>query len=155
MTVVRRLAIDDAPACDAIVAALPYFFRDPTGVRNAAKEVRQNTGWVTEDDGSVTGFLSLAWSTQETAEIAWMAVHPDYQRGGRGTALVNEAAMFAREGGAQMLMLFTSPLTDSPGLSNGFGATRRFYAGLGFVALWEVKPEGWTKAHLLMVRALS
>ena len=28
VTTVRRLTPADAPACDAIIAALPYFFRD-------------------------------------------------------------------------------------------------------------------------------
>jgi N-acetylglutamate synthase-like GNAT family acetyltransferase len=151
---VRRLTPADAPACDAIIAALPYFFRDPVGVEFAAQDVRVNAGWVCEDDGRVTGFLSLSWSTAEAAEIAWMAVHPDFRRGGRGRLLVDIAADYARAQGASMLFLFTSPLADAPEVSDGYEGTRRFYASLGFVPLWTVRPEGWTEAHLLMVRAL-
>jgi ribosomal protein S18 acetylase RimI-like enzyme len=90
VTIVRRLTPEDAPACDAIIAALPGFFGDPVGVMNAARDLRENAGWVTEDDGEVTGFQCLTCSTQYTAEIAWMAVHPEFQRRGRGRMLVSQ-----------------------------------------------------------------
>jgi GNAT superfamily N-acetyltransferase len=153
-TTIRLLAPEDATACDAIITALPYFFADPEGVQNAVRDVRENPGWVCIDDGRVTGFLSLAWSTPEAAEIAWMAVHPSYRRGGRGRLLLQAAIDGARVQGARMLFLFASAREDVPGISDGYEGTRRFYTELGFVPVWTVKPEGWKEPHLLMARAV-
>ena len=150
----RRLTPEDAPACDAIIAALPYFFGDPIGVRNAASDLRKSGGWVIEDERRVTGFLCLTRSTLDTAEIAWMAVHPEFQRGGRGRILVSQAVESARAEGLRMLMLFTSAQEDSRSSSHGFHATRAFYREMGFAELCVLKPEGWTEEHLLMARAL-
>lgn len=151
---IRRMIPADAAACDAILAKLPYFFPDPVGVANAASDVRRNAGWVSQDDGVITGFLSLAWSTPEAAEIAWMAVDPNFRRGGRGRSMVECAADHARAEGAKMLFLFASPVTDPPDVADGFEATRRFYVAQGFVPLCVIKPEGWSAEHLLMVRSL-
>ena len=157
MTTIRRLAIEDAPVCDAIVAALPYFFGDPVGVRNAAKGVRdhENAGWVTEDEGRVTGFLSLAWSTSEAAEIAWMAVHPDYRRGGHGGLLVEQAKEYALENGraccsSSHRLYRTRPMFRMAMRVHGDSIRRS-----GFVKLWVGGQVGWNQDHLLMVRGLG
>jgi GNAT superfamily N-acetyltransferase len=66
--------------------------------------------------------------------------------------LVSQALEFARAEGLRMLMLFTSAQEDAAG--EGFHGTRAFYRQMGFNELCVLKPEGWTKGHLLMARAL-
>ena len=154
MTLVRRLTPEDAPACDGIIAVLPYFFSDPSGVVNASRDLREHEGWVSEDDDRVSGFLCLDWPGSQTAEIAWMAVDPEYRRGGRGRQLVEQATGHARDAGARVLMLYTLPIDDSGETDDGFEGTRVFFRAMGFVDVCVVKPEGWSRAHLLMVRLL-
>jgi hypothetical protein len=54
-----------------------------------------------------------------------------------------------------MLLVFVSPAEDPPDVTDGFKGTRQFYTKMGFVPLVTLKPEGWTAAHLLMVRSLQ
>jgi GNAT superfamily N-acetyltransferase len=153
-TTIRRLTLEDAPACDDIILASPGFFADPTGIQNAAADVREHEGWVSEDVGAVTGFLTLAWPFPETAEISWLAVHPNHRRGGRGRMLVEQAAARALQNGARTLYLFTSTSTDPRGV-NGYEGTRQFYAAVGFVRLWAGRQIGWSEDSLLMARWLG
>jgi ribosomal protein S18 acetylase RimI-like enzyme len=153
-TTVRRLTLPDAPACDAIIHALPNFFADPKGIQMAAAALREHEGWVTEDDGTLTGFRTLMWPFPEAAEISWLAVHPDYRRRGRGRMLVDQAARHAKRKGSQMLFLFTSTSRDPPGVV-GYEGTRRFYAAVGFLRLWTGRQVGWNEDSLLMVRSLG
>jgi N-acetylglutamate synthase-like GNAT family acetyltransferase len=153
-TTVRRLRLPDVPACHAIIHALPNFFADPKGIQHAAAALRDHEGWVTEDDGTLTGFLTLIWPFPEAAEISWLAVHPDFRRRGRGRMLVEQAATRAKRNGAQMLYLFTSTSRDSPGV-DGYEGTRQFYAAVGFLRLWTGRQVGWNEDSLLMVRPLG
>jgi N-acetylglutamate synthase-like GNAT family acetyltransferase len=153
-TAIRRLTLKDAPACDSIILALPGFFGDPIGIRQAAVDVRHQEGWVSEDGGSVTGFLTLTQPFPEAAEITWLAVHPGHRRRGRGRMLVEQSATHARESGARILYLFTSTSSDLPNV-DGYDGTRKFYAALGFIRLWAGRQSGWNEDSLLMVRWLA
>jgi GNAT superfamily N-acetyltransferase len=155
MTTIRRLTIEDASRCDEIIAALPYFFADPAGVAEAAEDVRAHEGWVTEDDGRVTGFLTLTWPFPETADITWLAVHPDWRRGGRGRQLVEAAADHVRNNGGRLLMLLMTAEPDAPAVSDGYEGTRRFYRALGFFPLRQLDLARWTDEALVLVRPLS
>jgi N-acetylglutamate synthase-like GNAT family acetyltransferase len=148
------LAPEDAAQCDAIIASLPYFFADPVGLENCAKDVRSHEGWVADDEGRVTGFLTLEWSSKEAAEISWLAVHADFRGSGRGKKLIEVAISSVKERGGRMLFLCTSASPDPPHVTDGYEGTRRFYALLGFVELWTVRPQGWSEDALVMVRAL-
>lgn len=56
---VRDLDQADAPACDAILATLPYFFGQAAGVANCAAAVRTERGLVAVGaSGEVVGFLT-------------------------------------------------------------------------------------------------
>ena len=57
---VRELLLADAPACDAVIASLPYFFGDPDGIRECAEAVRSQRGFVATDAAAVAGFITLA-----------------------------------------------------------------------------------------------
>jgi ribosomal protein S18 acetylase RimI-like enzyme len=153
-TTVRRLTLLDAPACDAIIHALPNFFADPIGIQHVVADLREHEGWVTEDDGTVTGFVTFTLPFPEAAEISWLAVHPDYRRRGRGRMLVDQAALHAKQKGSQLLYLFTSTSTNPPGV-DGYEGTRQFYAAVGFLRLWTGRQVGWNEDSLLMVRRLG
>jgi ribosomal protein S18 acetylase RimI-like enzyme len=62
-------------------------------------------GWVTAraDDGSLVGFVNVAWDGGDHAFLIDTKVRPDYQRRGIGTALVRLAARHAKEAGCEWL----------------------------------------------------
>jgi hypothetical protein len=81
---VRRLGSDDAPACDAIIAGLPYHFGIEQGRRDCAAAVRREPGLVAVEAGEIVGFLTYVTRFDEAAEITWMASGPI--GGGAGSA---------------------------------------------------------------------
>ena len=150
---IRALEGGDAEACDAIIASLPYFFGDPTGVADCARAVRSQRGFVAEVEGSVVGFLTLLRHSDESAEITWMAVHADHRRRGLGGRLMDAAVSAARDDGALMLFVLTAGATDDPDRpGDNYSGTRRFYRQQGFVGLREFRLEGWGQSALVLVR---
>ncbi len=155
MVQIRSLVAGDAEACDLVVASLPYFFGQPAGVQACAEAVRSQRGWVAETDGEIAGFVTIEARFPETAEITWLAVRADRRRGGLGRMLVERAAHDASERGASLLMLETvGPSEPEPGVSDGYGGTRAFYARLGFLPVKEVRLAGWTDTAIILARVL-
>src|SRR5690349_11700626 len=62
-------------------------------------------GWVTArpDDGSLVGFVNVAWDGGDHAFLLDTKVRPDFQRRGIGTTLVRIAAQHAKEAGCEWL----------------------------------------------------
>ena len=86
---VRPLAADDTPACDGIIASLPDWFGNETGIRECAEAVRAQHGFVAVIDGAIAGFLTVMRPRPRTAEISWMAVDPARRKAGVGRALID------------------------------------------------------------------
>jgi N-acetylglutamate synthase-like GNAT family acetyltransferase len=95
--VTRQLVVNDAEACDAIVATLPYHFGDEEGRRECAAAIRAQRGLVAEDGGEVVGFLTLEPRFDECLEVTWMAVRADRRRQGIGRVLLDRVATDSRE----------------------------------------------------------
>ena len=85
---IRGLRIEDAPACDTIIASLPDWFGLDEGIRECAHAVRTQPGLVGERDGRVLGFLTIERPSDRAAEISWLAVHRDARGRRIGTGLV-------------------------------------------------------------------
>ncbi len=65
----------------------------------------QSLGWVTArlDDGSLVGFVNVAWDGGDHAFLLDTKVRPDHQRRGIGTQLVRIAALHAQQAGCEWL----------------------------------------------------
>lgn len=151
---IRALTPADAERCDAIIASLPYFFGDPTGIRDCAEAVRTQWGFVVTIDGTVAGFLTLQQHEPGSAEITWMAVHADYRRRGIGRQLIDAAVQAAIADGLRMLFVLTAGATDEPDRpGDNYTGTRRFYRMNGFVPLKEFTPATWNQTALVLARA--
>ena len=151
MTEVRALDSSDAPACDAIVAGLPYHFGNAEGRRMCADAVRSQPGLVATLEGDVVGFLTLARPYPHSAEITWLAVRADLRRHGIGRELVDRAAVDLRAEGRRVLLAFTvSPVGDEDEPPDGYAATRAFYRRAGFVDARDV-PELWAGDRAMLV----
>jgi GNAT superfamily N-acetyltransferase len=91
----------------------------------------------------------------ESVEITWLAVHADHRRGGIGRLLVEQATADARSSGARLLMLETvGPSEPEPGITDGYGGARAFYARVGFLPVKEVRLDGWSDLALILARVL-
>lgn len=86
--------------------------------------------WVAEVDGTVAGFVAIELHHPERnmGEISMLAVDPDYQGGGIGTALTEFALERLEEAGMKVAMVET-------GGDPGHAAARRTYEKAGYVLL--------------------
>lgn len=133
---VRDLTLEDAEACDAIIASLPVWFGVEEGIRDCAEAVRHERGLVFDRDGSVIGFLTVVDLTPATSEITWMAVHADARGNGVGTALVEALVGRLAADGVSLLVVKTLSDREDPGPE--YAATRAFYLARGFVPAAEL-----------------
>lgn len=62
---------------------------------------------VAEVDGQVVGFIAYELYDNQTGQVLFLAVHPEYQRHGVGTELNLYALQRLREGGAKVAWLNT------------------------------------------------
>jgi GNAT superfamily N-acetyltransferase len=152
---VRPLTPSDAPACDAIIAGLPYFFGQEQGIRDCAEAVRTRPGWVAVREGEVVGFLTLDHPLPASPEITWMAVHPTARRTGVGRRLIERAVAELSATNAELLSVLTLAESEpEPGTDN-YSGTRAFYRRMGFRPVRELCPEGWVQRALLLVHPLD
>ena len=98
-------------------------------------EVRAALGdqnvWVADRDGALVGFVSVMLRPDdELGEIHMVAVDPDRQQEGIGSALTDHAVTWVREAGMPLVMVET-------GADPGHDPARRTYERAGF-GLWPV-----------------
>ncbi|MGH8931479.1 MAG: GNAT family N-acetyltransferase [Egibacteraceae bacterium] len=142
-----------ATGCDDVIRSLPYFFGQPEGVAACAEAVRQQSGWVAEQDGVVTGFLTLERHVPDSAEVTWMAVCQGHRRAGIGRVLIERAIADLAGKGALFMFVFTlGPSFPEQGRADSYEGTRQFYRSMGFVPLRELQLEDWSVPALLLVR---
>jgi ribosomal protein S18 acetylase RimI-like enzyme len=93
----------------------------------AAKKERV---WVAEVDGTAVGFVAIELHHPERSmgEISMLAVDPDHQSGGIGTALTQFALERLEDAGIKVAMVET-------GGDPGHAAARRTYEKAGYVLL--------------------
>ena len=101
--------------------------------RGAVKDVcaaKKGRVWVAEVDGAFVGFVSVELHHPERnmGEISMLAVDPDYQGGGIGTALTKFALGRLKDAGMTVAMVET-------GGDPGHAAARRTYEKAGCVQL--------------------
>jgi GNAT superfamily N-acetyltransferase len=152
----RPLTLDDAPACDAIVASLPYHFGDEHGIEMCAAAVREQTGLVATDGAGPVGFITWRPWYAAAAEITWLAVHAAERRRGIGRRLV-DGFFAAQEPRARWAVVTTlSEATPEPGVEDGYAGTREFWRRCGFEPVLD--PVGWWNDEnqaVVMVRPLG
>ena len=152
---VRPLELSDTPACDAVIASLPYFFGDPDGIRECAEAVRSQRGFVATVDAAVVGFITLAQHDPASAEITWLAAHAAHRRRGIGRALVQAAEHALAAEGVEMLFVLTLGPSVPEDVDDGYAGTRAFYGAMGFVPLKEFALKTWNDpAALVLAKAL-
>ena len=91
---------------------------------------QKGRAWVAEVGSSVVGFVAVELHQPERSmgEISMLAVDPDYQGGGIGTALTEFALERLKDAGMTVVMVET-------GGDPGHAAARRTYEKAGYVLL--------------------
>ncbi|HEX3299048.1 MAG TPA: GNAT family N-acetyltransferase [Actinomycetota bacterium] len=149
---VRPLHGDDAPACDAIITALPDWFGDEHGIRDCAEAVRSQPGFVATVDATIVGFLTVVRPRPHVAEISWMAVHPEHRGSGHGRALID--ALVRTLHGDETRFLAVKTLSDRDPYPP-YAETRAFYEAMGFLPLMDLDIWGPENPGLLLVRSVA
>ena len=139
--------------CASILRAVPEWFGIESATAEYIRGVSELPTFASRDDsGRATGFLSLKLHTQRAAEIWVMAVLPERHRTGIGRALVAAAESYLRERSFELLQVKTLGPTYP---NEGYGRTRLFYEGVGFLALEEIHGLwGPDNPCLVMVKTL-
>ena len=153
---VRFLTPEDAAACDAIVASLPYHFGDEDGRAMCAHVVRESAGLVADAGGEVVGFLTWRRWYGSSVEVSWMAVHATRRRQGIGGRLIEELAGSVASEARFLVVTTLSEATPEPDEPDSYAGTRAFYRSHGFEPVWD--PVGWWNDRnqaVLMVRVLD
>ena len=153
---VRSLTPEDAAACDAIVASLPYHFGDEEGRAMCAQVVRESAGLVADAGGEVVGFLTWRRWYGSSVEVSWMAVHATRRRQGIGGRLIEELAGSVADEARFLVVTTLSEATPEPNEPDSYAGTRAFYRSHGFEPVLD--PVGWWNDRnqaVLMVRVLD
>lgn len=96
-------------------------------------EHEQTLVWLAEVNGVIAGFIAYTLNSKEngqdnTGEVDLLAVHPDYQNAGIGTALNRFALEKMKESGVKLVIVAT-------GGDPGHAPARRSYEKAGYTAL--------------------
>ncbi len=98
-------------------------------VESACRDSEKYHVWVAEVDQTVVGFFAYELNENDkTGEVYLLAVHPDYQNRGIGTALNHFALDKLKESGMKLAVVGT-------GGDPGHAPARRAYEKAGYTAL--------------------
>lgn len=87
---------------------------DESIITRTANYIKEHEYYVAEKDGHIAGFTCLAYPEKQVVEIEALYVHPDFQKQGVGTALMNEVCSLKKTEGYTKLVLWT--IKDGPSL---------------------------------------
>jgi ribosomal protein S18 acetylase RimI-like enzyme len=139
--------------CAEILATLPTWFGIAKSNAGYVRAVESLPTFAAMKDGRAIGFLALERRTPFASEIHVMGVRPEYHRHSAGRALVEAAAVRAREDGARFLTVKT---LSARAPDAGYARTRAFYEAMGFCAIEEFA-ELWDPKNpaLLMLKVVG
>ncbi|AKG19951.1 GNAT family N-acetyltransferase [Calothrix sp. 336/3] len=130
---IRAIAPDDTTALLALAEATGLF--QPENIEELAQilaahfdDASDSSGiWLTDDDNDLVAIAYFAPErmTEGTWNLYLIAIHPKYQRQGRGAALLAHIEKMLIEQGERILLVETSGL-------EGFDYVRDFYRKNGF-----------------------
>ena len=133
--------VKDANQKMAVVAEvlkdLPEWFGIPESTQAYIEEAKDLQVWATYQESDLTGFVSLAYSSEDCAEIDCLGVKKAYQGRGIGSQL-----LATLESEANKNVDFLQVKTVAEGSKKDYDRTNVFYRSLGFKKL-EIFPQLW------------
>lgn len=126
---IRPSILDDTPSLESVIAAVELFPPDMLAGMMAPylSEAETEELWLTFEDGLPRGVAYFVPErlTDRTWNLLLIAVHPERQGEGHGSALLHSVEAKLIELGGRMLIIETSGLA-------GFEAQRGFYRKCGY-----------------------
>ena len=133
-----------------VLEALPDWFGIPEAREEYIGKSASRPFFAAFDGESAIGFLCLAETGKDTAELCVMGVLKEYHRRGVGKALFTTAKRRAKELGYSFLQVKTVQMGKYP----EYDATNRFYLALGFCE-FEVFPTLWDEWNPCQIYVMS
>ena len=90
--------------------------------------------WVAESDGRIAGFIAIIGVDEQTAQLRWFLIEPEFRGGGLGRRLMAEAVGYCRRRKFAQVFLWTF---------KGLDAARHLYKSFGFVQTEEKASDDW------------
>ncbi|MGE4484835.1 MAG: GNAT family N-acetyltransferase [Oscillospiraceae bacterium] len=94
--------------------------------------------WIAESETEIVGSIAVVWRSDQTAQLRWFILHPDFRGLGIGKALFNEALQYGKEKGYKTIFLET---TDDQ------KTAVRMYIKAGFKKVKENENIAWGIRH--------
>ena len=133
-----------------ILESLPDWFGIPEAREEYLGKSASRPFFAAFDGERAIGFLCLAETGKDTAELCVMGVLKEYHRHGVGKALFTTAKRRAKELGYSFLQVKTVQMGKYP----EYDATNRFYLALGFCE-FEVFPTLWDEWNPCQIYVMS
>ena len=149
---IREIATAGEKQCIArfILESLPDWFGIPEAREEYIGKSASRPFFAAFDGERAIGFLCLAETGKDTAELCVMGVLKEYHRHGVGKALFATAKRRAKELGYSFLQVKTVQMGKYP----EYDATNRFYLALGFCE-FEVFPTLWDEWNPCQIYVMS
>ncbi len=126
---IRAVTSEDLPALKVVIDANDLFPSDMLDemISDYLTNKDSNDYWFTYDDGQpvAIGYCAPERMTHRTWNLYLIAVHPDYQKSGRGASMLRHIEQRLAELGERILLVETSGLQS-------FEGTREFYLKCGY-----------------------
>lgn len=126
---IRPTQPEDKPAILAIAGAIGFQPDEIETLGEMLADHLKGNGelWFTDDDQGLVGVAYCAPErmTSGTWNLLFIAIHPDQQGQGRGTALIHQVEQTLMAQGVRLLLVETSGVPD-------FDPTRQFYRHCGY-----------------------
>ena len=149
---IREITTAGEKQCIArfILESLPDWFGIPEAREEYIGKSASRPFFAAFDGERAIGFLCLAKTGKDTAELCVMGVLKEYHRRGVGKALFTTAKRRAKELGYSFLQVKTVQMGKYP----EYDATNRFYLALGFCE-FEVFPTLWDEWNPCQIYVMS
>ena len=137
---VREISPEDYPGVNSIARSLnPTWFTE-SALEEIANALRHDHGFVAMQNEKQIGFVMYRLNDDnETADLTWMGVRPDFQRKGVGRRLVEAVEQALGKKGIHRIEVFTVAATVD---YEPYALTRRFYHAMGFSDV-SIEPKGF------------
>jgi GNAT superfamily N-acetyltransferase len=97
-------------------------------------ETKENM-WIAEVDGKASGVVALVNVDDDTAQLRWFLIEPEFRGRGLGRKLLETLLEFCREKGYKHILLWTVNILE---------AARHLYGSYGFKLTESVENKSWT-----------